>query len=362
MSNIGQNFVTLDTPFLWVDVAQLEKNIMLAAAHFAKGGKQWRPHFKGIKTPAIAHKLIAAGAIGLTCAKLSEAELLVASGITDILVANQVVGEQKIMRLAQLQHSADVKVAVDDPSNVLQLGALARAAGVEIGVVVDVNTGMNRTGVQPGEAVVQLSGLVDDTAGLRYLGVMAWEGHTLGHADEAVKRAAIEEAIGKLVDSAEMCRAAGLTVSIVSGGGSGTMTVTPFLNGVTEIQAGGVIFSDVLYQSWGVITTPCLFVRTLVTSRSAPDRIVTDAGYKALPAFHQAPRPQGIEGVTGYSASAEHGVITLDSPNTTYKVGDTVDVMVGYTDATLYLHDQLIGVRDGIIESIWDISARGKIT
>ncbi|MFT7584669.1 MAG: D-serine deaminase-like pyridoxal phosphate-dependent protein [Cellvibrionaceae bacterium] len=361
MSIIGRRLNDLDTPTLWVNLAIMEANIKMAAAHFASAGKQWRPHFKGIKTPAIAHKLIKAGAIGITCAKLGEAEVLVASGITDILIANQVVGAKKIERLAFLRRSADVKVAVDDPTNVSQLGAIASSMGVEIGVVVDVNTGMQRTGVQPGEPVVALSGLVHDTAGLNYLGVMAWEGHTLGHVDEAVKRAEIEKSIGYLVDSAELCRQADLPVSIVSGGGSGTMTTTPFLPGLTEIQAGGVIFSDVLYNQWGVITTPCLFVRALVTSRSASDRIVIDAGYKTLPAFHMAPRPLGIDGVKSYGASAEHGSIMLDAPNDTVKVGDTLDLMVGYTDATLFLHDELVGVRDGVVEVVWDIAARGKL-
>ena len=362
MSMIGSNFSDLDTPTLWVNLTQLEENINMAAAYFEGCGKQWRPHFKGIKTPAIAHKLIEAGAIGITCAKLGEAEILVASGIKDILIANQIVGRKKLRRLALLQRMADVKVAVDDLANVAELGAAAREADAEIGVVVDVNTGMERTGVQPGEDVVQLSTQVADTPGLRYLGVMAWEGHTLAHSDESAKRAEIEKSITQLADSAELCRQAGLQVEIVSGGGSGTMTITPHLEGLTEIQAGGVIFSDVLYSSWGVITTPCLFVHALVTSRSAPNRIVVDAGFKTLPAFHMAPRPLGIEGIKSYSTSAEHGVITLEKPNESIKVGDTLDVMVGYTDATLFLHDQLVGVRDGIVEVVWDITARGKLT
>lgn len=361
MSIIGCSIDELDTPTLWVDVGIMEANIRMAAAHFAGAGKQWRPHFKGVKTPAIAHKLIAAGAIGITCAKLGEAEVLVASGITDILIANQVVGAKKIERLAYLCRTADVKVAVDDASNIAQLAQIANATGVEIGIVVDVNTGMERTGVQPGEPVVALSGLVHDTLGVKYLGVMAWEGHTLVNEDEAVKRAEIEKSVGFLTDSAEQCRQAGLPVSIVSGGGSGTMTVTPFLPGLTEIQAGGVIFSDVLYSQWGVVTTPCLFIRALVTSRSAPNRIVTDAGYKTLPAFHMAPRPLGIDGVVGYGASAEHGSIMLEASNDVVSVGDTLDLMVGYTDATLFLHDELVGIREGVVEVVWDIAARGKL-
>jgi D-serine deaminase-like pyridoxal phosphate-dependent protein len=254
-----------------------------------------------------------------------------------------------------------VKVAVDNALNVAELGQAAAAAGVEIGVLVDVNTGMDRTGVAPGEAAVNLSRLVHSTAGLRYMGLMAWEGHTLGHEDTAVKEQAIYQAVGLLIDSANQCRAAGLPVTIVSGGGSGTYKTTPHIKGITEIQAGGAIFSDVAYQSWGVATTPCLFIRAIVTSRPAPDRIIFDTGFKAMPAWHAQPRPLDIEGVKKFSTSAEHGVMTLHEANTQIQVGDTFDFVVGYTDATLFLHDTLYGLRKGIVEVVWDISARGKL-
>lgn len=361
MSDIGLRKDQLDTPILWVNLDNLEANITALAAYFAEAGVQWRPHVKGIKVPALAHRLVAAGAIGVTCAKLGEAEIMAQAGIRDILIANQVVGSRKIRRLVQLVRYADVKIAVDNPKNVAELGEAAVAAGVEIGVLVDVNTGMNRTGVAPGEETVGLSQLVHETAGLRYLGLMAWEGHTLGHKETAVKEKAIHHAVGLLIDSAEQCRAVGLPVTIISGGGSGTYKTTPHIQGITEIQAGGAIFSDVAYKSWGVETTPCLFIRALVTSRSAPDRIVFDTGFKAMPAWHAQPKPIGIEGVKKFSTSAEHGVMTLAEANTTVQVGDTFDFMIGYTDATLFLHDSLYGLRNDVVEVIWDISGRGKL-
>lgn len=362
MSDIGLSKEQLDTPVLWVDLDSLEENIQTLAAYFKRAGVQWRPHIKGIKVPAIAHRLLAAGAIGVTCAKLGEAEVMAQAGIRDILIANQIVGTRKITRLVHLNRSAEVKVAVDNAANVAELGRAAATAGVEIGVLVDVNTGMNRTGVAPGEAAVNLSRLVHGTAGLRYLGLMAWEGHTLGHGDPAVKEQAIHQAVGLLIESADQCRAAGLPVTIVSGGGSGTYKTTPHIKGITEIQAGGAIFSDVAYQSWGVETTPCLFIRAMVTSRPAPDRIIFDTGFKAMPAWLAQPHPLGIEGVKKFSTSAEHGVMTLDQTNRQVQVGDTFDFIVGYTDATLFLHDTLYGLRKGIVEVVWGISARGKLS
>ncbi len=180
MSEIGLTKNAVDTPFLWTDLDQLEANIQALASHFREAGVSWRPHTKGIKVPDIARKAIAAGAIGVTCAKLAEAEVMVAGGIRDILIANQVVGPLKAPRLAQLARRADVKVAVDGAENARELGAAARDAGSEIGVVVEVDIGMGRAGVAPGAPALELSRILCETKGLRYRGVMGWEGHTVG--------------------------------------------------------------------------------------------------------------------------------------------------------------------------------------
>lgn len=362
MTEIGLAKDQLDTPALWVELDLLERNIESLAALFKSAAVHWRPHVKGIKIPAIAHRLIAAGAIGITCAKLGEAEVMAAAGITDILIANQIVGAQKITRLAHLCRQAQVKVAVDDPDNIAELGRAARDKGVEIGVLVEVNTGMNRAGVMPGRPTVELSKRVHETAGLRYLGLMAWEGHTVALDDPAVKRQEIEKAVQLLAETALLCREEGLPVSIVSGGGSGTYKITPFLEGVTEIQAGGAIFSDMTYRGWGVETEPCLFVRSTVISRPTPDRLIFDAGFKALPAWlGRSPKPVGLDQVKSVRMSAEHGIVTLEAPDPAIKVGTAFDFLVGYTDMTLFLHDHLYGVRAGLVETIWPVVGRGKI-
>jgi D-serine deaminase-like pyridoxal phosphate-dependent protein len=362
MNEVGFKKNELDTPVLWVDLDQLEKNITTLAQLFSSAGVHWRPHIKGIKIPAIAHQLIAAGAIGVTCAKVAEAEVMAAAGIKDILIANQVVGSHKITRLVNLCRQAEVKVAVDSRENVAELGQAATAKGVEVGVLVEVNTGMNRAGVMPGQATLELAQIVCQTAGLRYMGLMAWEGHTVACADPKIKQQEVNKAIGLLAESAALCRQAGLPVSIISGGGSGTYKLTPFLPGVTEVQAGGAIFSDITYRSWGVETEPCLFVRSTVVSRPTADRIIFDAGFKALPAWlGRTPQPVGLSGVKSTVMSAEHGIVTLETPNTEIKVGAAFDFIVGYTDMTLFLHDYLYGLRDGSVEVIWPISGRGKI-
>lgn len=362
MSVIGLPKTELDTPALWVDLNSLEHNITTLARHFKTARVNWRPHTKGIKVPAIAHKLVAAGAIGVTCAKLSEAEVMVAAGIKDILVANQVTGKHKLKRLANVSRHADIKVAVDNPLNVAALGATAREYGSEINVVVEINCGMNRAGVAPGEATLDLARQITQTPGLRFRGLMTWEGHTLDLDDPSQKDDAIKHSIDFITSTAELCRRNGLEVEIVSGGGSGTYAVTPFIAGMTEIQAGGAIFCDVTYQSWGVDLQPALFVQTTVTSRPNPCRIICDAGYKALPDFVMKPQPLGLaQPIERMGFSAEHGNVTLQTPNDTLQVGDLLDFMVGYGDATVYLHDVMYGIRNGIVETAWVVQGRGKL-
>ena len=361
MDETGLRLEDLDTPLLWVDLDQLEANIAELATCFREAGVGWRPHFKGLKVPPVARQALAAGAIGITCAKLGEAEVLAAAGVTDILVANQVVGRRKIERLVALRERADVKVAVDDPDNVREIGRAAAARGLRVGVVVEVDVGMGRAGVAPGEAALELSRLAAATAGLTYQGLMGWEGHAVGIQDPAQKQQAVRKALGALGESAERCRAAGLSVSIVSGGGSSDYRIAAGLGTLTEVQAGGAIFCDATYLANGAHTRPSLFVRSMVASRPSPDRLILDAGFKALPAWTRAPLPIGLPEVSSSTWSAEHLTVVLANPDQRIRPGDTFDFVVGYGDSTVFLHDLLYGVRAGKVEVVWPVEARGRL-
>ena len=360
VSEVGLDKVELDTPVLWVDLNLLEDNIERLAAHFKRAGVGWRPHTKGMKVPAIAHKALAAGAVGVTCAKLGEAEVMASAGIRDLLIANQIVTPPKITRLVNLIRHAKVKVAVDDPANVAALGAAAEAKGVELGVLVDIDCGMHRTGVTP-EAAAQLAARIDATAGLSFLGVMSWEGHVLRRQDPAERERETDRAVARVAESVTLCEARGLACEIVSCGGSGTVESTPFKGVATEIQAGGIVFSDVRYQGWTRLTEPSLFVRAAVTSRPTATRVVTDAGFKALPLWHAQPQAIGFPAVASVRASAEHGILELVEANDAIAIGDAVDFVVGYGDATVFLHDHLYGLRDGVVEAVWPVAGRGKL-
>jgi D-serine deaminase-like pyridoxal phosphate-dependent protein len=361
-TEVGRTVDELDTPSLLADLTLVEANIRRLAAYCRSAGVHWRPHTKGQKVPALAHKEIAAGAIGVTCAKLGEAEVMAATGIRDILIANQVVGAAKAARLAGLLAHADVVVTLDSLENAEELSAAVARRGRELRVLVEVNVGMNRAGVEPGEHVVALAEKVSQLPGLRFSGVMGWEGHCGGIADPAEKRRAIESAVGGLVDTADRCRQAGLPVDIVSCGGTSTFLVTAHIRGVTEIQAGGGIFGDVLYRSRGVDHPFGLTVLSTVTSRPTPTRIIVDAGRKAMSVDVAMPHPKSLTGVNSVSLSAEHGRIELSEPNDSVRVGDRLEWVVGYGDTTVCLHDEMVGVRDNVVETVWPILGRGKLT
>jgi len=359
---IGQDHLNLDTPALWVDLDQLEANMRGMAAYLKEAGVAWRPHTKAMKIPALAHKLLQAGAIGITCAKLSEAEVMVAGGIQDILIANQVVGATKIARLANLRRSADVMVAVENFENAEEISKAAVRAGVKIRVLVEINIGMDRAGLEPGETAIEFAQKIADLPGLDLAGVMGWEGHTLKYTDPEEKRRAILQAVQSLVCTAEMGWAAGMKMPIVSCGGSGTYQVTAHIHGVTEIQAGGAVFADVAYQKWGVPFESALHVLATVTSRPAPWRAIIDAGRKAMNGDSAMPVAKGLKGVKVTALNAEHGVLELEDTGILLKVGDKIDFITGYSDTTVFLHDQLYGVRKGLVETVWEIQGRGKLT
>lgn len=359
---VGKPVKDLDTPVLLVDLDILDRNIATMKRVIIDEARiNWRPHTKAIKTPAIAHKLLRAGAHGVTCAKLSEAEVMASAGIRDILIANQVVGASKLARLAGLCHHADPIVAVDCEAHVKALDLSAQAAGTRVRVVVEVNIAMNRAGVEPGEPVVALAQQVASCRGLRFAGLMAWEGGRIAEIrNPEVKRARIVEAVGKLTDSADRCRAAGLPADIVSCGGTGTYWITAALPGVTEVQAGGGIFCDVHYRNdYGVQHDYALSILTTVVSRPTPTRIICDAGWKSMAQQPVLPAPKHLGEIQAVKLSAEHTTIELAASTPVPAVGDRVEFVAGYSDSTVFLHDYLYATRQGKVETIWPILGRG---
>jgi D-serine deaminase-like pyridoxal phosphate-dependent protein len=359
---VGADKSAADTPALFVDLDVLEQNIVRIAAACRKGGINWRPHTKGIKVPQIARMLIEGGASGITCAKLGEAEVMAAHGFNDILIANQIVGAQKIARLVALRRTCDVIVAVDSRDNIAAIAAAARTAGVTIRLVIEVDMGMKRAGLAPGEACVALAQFIAKQDGVKFAGLMGWEGQTAGIADAKEKTAAVAAAVKSIVETAQMCCSAGLPVEIVSCGGTGTYWISAAQPGITEIQAGGGVFCDVHYRKDFAVEHPyALTVMTTVTSRPTPTRIICDAGKKTMSSDASTPEPLGLLPVRSARLSAEHGTIELESASDTPRVGDRLEWIVGYSDTTVHLHEEIYATRNGRIEAVWPILGRGKI-
>ncbi len=349
----------LDTPALLVDLDLMEANIAHVVAACRAHGIAWRPHFKGHKTIEIARKQIEAGAFGITCAKLGEAEILAAAGIGDILIANQIVGPIKMRRLAALLEKADVIVSVDSKANVAELAVAAQ--GKSLRLIIEVNIGMNRAGVEPGDAVVALADVIARYPALRLVGVMGWEAHTTAIADATDKEKAVASAIALLTRSAAACRSAGHHIPIVSCGGTGTLLYCVKQPGVTEVQVGGAIFNDEHYRTHFNIDLPCaLTVLTTVTSRPMPTRVILDAGRKAMSMDAALPRVLDLPGVKHMKLSAEHILLELDAPSERPHIGERVEFVVGYGDTTVHLHEEIVALRNGTVEAVWRVAARGK--
>ena len=283
---IGSHKHDLDTPALCIDLDVLESNNARMAGYMRDRGKNWRPHQKCHKTPAIAWKQLEAGANGVTCAKVSEAEVMAASGIRDILVANMVVGPQKLERVAALCRSANPIVACDSEAQIGPLAEVCRRHGVTCRMLIEIDLGMERVGVPAGDDAVRLAEAIDRLDGVELAGIMGYEGHLLDIPDQEQKRQRIGEAMASLVDCREQIAAKGMDCGIVSAGGTGSYQMTSDCAGVTELQAGGGIFADPWYRNMCQLEglEYSLSVLATVVSRPAPDRAVLDAGPASLPA------------------------------------------------------------------------------
>ncbi len=352
----------LDTPCFVVDQDIMERNIEKMAAYFRGRPARLRPHVKHHKTPAIAHKQVAAGAVGICCQKLGEAEVMADSGVDNILITYEIIGSAKIRRLMDLARRADVMVTVDDADNVRDLSAAARAAGVSLGILVDVNSGQNRCGVDPGPPAVRLAQKVAASPGLELRGVCGYEGHLQSVADLEERTTRANEAMSRVVETAEALRAQGLAGGVVSAGGTGTYNITGNYPGVTEVQAGSYVFMDAAYrrvlQDFEVAGT----VLASVISRPAADRAVLDCGMKAISMDQWPPEVIGLPGVEIGNVSDEHLTVRLtDEDSRQLRPGDRVDLIPGHNDTTVHLHTHLFALRDGFLEAVWEVAGRGRI-
>jgi len=349
----------IPTPAMILDLDIFEENLNKMAGFF-EGPVKLRPHIKTHKCPMIAHLQIKAGAIGITCAKLSEAEVMARYGITDILIANQVAGYGKPERLAALAMNTDLKVAVDNKTNIDDLDRAALMFGSSIGVVIEVNVGNDRCGTRSMEETLEIATCIASKKGLVFRGVMGYEGHCVFTADKEERTAACRAANKILVDSADMLRLDGFAVEIVSAGGTGTYDMSGIHPGITEIEAGSYVFMDGCYSDvmGNDVFRSALWVLSTVISKPQPGLALVDAGMKSL--THEFGYPQPIlKGATLVGLSEEHGRLTLAPEADHLKVGDLVEILPSHGCTTVNLHNCYCVIHKNRLVAVWDIACRG---
>lgn len=362
---IGMEKLAINTPALIIDLDKLDYNIRKMAEFFAGQRSVLRPHIKTHKTPIIAHKQIEAGAMGITCQKLAEAEVMALAGIHDIFIANEIVGANKIRRLVNLAKWTDLKVAVDSVENVRDISMAARERGATVKILVEVNIGMNRCGVYPGKASLDLAREVDKGKGVKFEGLMGYEGHTVFIPEFGEREAAAKVSLQSLIDTKNLLEKDGLECKIVSAGGTGTYSIAGSFPGVTEVEAGSYATMDGKYRSIDKIGKEFKQALTLlatVISRPDVDRAIIDAGKKAITEEFGLPIIDGFESeVELYRLAEEHGFLRTQGTKDNLKAGDQVELIPTHGCTTINLHDCFYGIRSGIVECIWPIQARGMV-
>jgi D-serine deaminase-like pyridoxal phosphate-dependent protein len=367
-------YTALDTPRVVVDLALLERNVAEMAALAYDAGVALRPHFKTHKTPQIAAMQLDAGAVGLTCAKIGEAEVLIDAGFTDLFVCFPIVTETKARRLAALAARPGVSLStiVDSPQGIAALSAAFAGADESLETLVKVNTGLGRVGVAPGAATVDLARSVAAAPGLRFGGICAHEGFTYGLPDPEERAAAVRVGVEALVDTAEALSAAGLPAARVSAGATPGIDGLATAPGVTEIRPGNYVFYDAMQVGLGVAPLDRCALRILATvvSHAERDRAVIDAGSKTLTSDRGA---HGQARVGGYGVivgredihierlSEEHGWLRLDLAGSDVEIGDTLEIVPIHACPVANLAPELTVVRDDTVIECWVVAAAGRV-
>ena len=368
----GQSFDEIDTPALVLDLDAFERNLVAMAAYTQAHGIRLRPHAKTHKSPEIALRQIAHGAVGQCCQKVSEAEILVAGGVADVLVSNEVSGAAKLDRLARLARQSRISLCVDHLDGVIEASEAAARHDVVLDILVEIDIGGRRCGAAPGEAAVRIAEAVARSNTLRFAGLQAYHGPAQHMRSIDERREAIERAGLLTRNTVERLGHAGLACGVVSGAGTGTYEIETASGIWSEIQAGSYVFMDADYarnrQADGMpfrAFEHALFVLAGVMSKPVPDRAIVDAGHKAAAIDSGMPTPFRREGVVYTKPSDEHGVLTGDPIALPHR-GDRLLLVPGHCDPTVNLHDWYVCVRglhgpDTHVEALWPVAGRGAL-
>ena len=358
---IGTPVEELDTPALVVDLDLMEHNIQTYHGYLAGSGVTVRPVVTSHLCPQVARRQLAApSSRGVAVTTVGEAEVFASSGFDDILLANQVVTASKIRRLCALASQASIGVAVDSPGNLAQLSQAAVAAGVELGVLVEIEAGMGRCGISPDAGAVALARAVTDADGLRFQGIMATVPGPSGDAPETHTQQT-RQCLQAALNAKDLMESAGLTVPEVSVGGAHCYSAAAGIPGITEVRAGRYPLMDVRLQTHLPELSLAAMVLSTVISRPVEGMAVLDAGHKATGPDHGRPVLQGHAGATAARFSAEHGVVELDSgAGEGLLPGQKARLAPWELASCVNQYDYIRAMRGGRLEGYWPLSARGR--
>jgi D-serine deaminase-like pyridoxal phosphate-dependent protein len=357
----------LPTPALVVDLDAMEGNLRKMASFYQDKKAGIRPHTKTHKCPVIAKKQMELGAVGICTAKVSEAEVMVAEGLGEVLISSPVVTKDKIERVIKLaQKSPGVHIVVDQPANVRDLNEAAAAAGIKLGVFIDLNVGQDRTGVAMGDPAIALLEEIDKSPSLAFGGFQAYGGHLQHMVGWQYRHRCSREALSRALEVKYRAEKSGYEVPVFSVGGTGTYNVDCDIEGVTDVQVGSYLFMDVNYRNVGgkegrVFTdfAPSLLVLATAVSQPAKGRITIDAGIKSFAADKEPPELLNIQGVSYRFGGDEHGILQFKNPSQDIKIGDKVLLIASHCDPTVNLYDQFYTFRGETVGEAWPVAARG---
>jgi len=367
LSSAGATLAELDTPALLVDLDVLEANLAEMAAVAGRAGVRLRPHTKTHKSPEIARMQLQAGAAGITCAKLGEAEVMADAGLDDLLIAYPLVGEHKLRRLRDLLERSRVRVSLDSVEVAEGIGRVGRALGGDVEVLVEVDTGLHRLGRPPGPPTAELVGFVARVPGVQVVGLLTHAGHAYRARTPDELRRLAEREVLDLVETAALCRRQGIDLPEVSVGSTPTARAGAFVDGVTEIRPGTYALNDATMVRLGVATEASTAAHVLVTvvARPTGERFVVDAGSKCFTTDNMGAVPDWLV-VAGRPdlhldfLSEEHGVGHRAGAEDV-RVGERLRVIPSHACTTMNMFDVAYGVRGGRVERELHIAGRGKV-
>lgn len=365
---VGMHVSEVDTPALIVELDSLQRNIDRMQQKVKGKNVYLRPHSKTHKSTAIANLQIAAGAVGVCCQKVSEAEIMVDGGVRDVFISNEVVGEAKLRRVAALARRATVSICVDELGSVQALAEAAKASGAIVRVLVELNVGANRCGVESAEDVVRLARAIARFPSLRFAGIQAYHGAAQHLRTYEERQSAIMAAGRKVSEARELLHRQDIPCEVVAGAGTGTFEFEIASGVFNELQVGSYIFMDVDYGNnrdrEGKPVSEfenALFVLATVMSSPVHERAIVDAGLKALSVDSGMPKVVGHDAAAFVRAADEHGRIEIKDGGRPLAVGEKIRLIPGHCDPTVNLHDWFVCVRESRVEGLWPVSARGAL-